>query len=116
MLSAQALNNERFNDALSYIGLGERYPHKINEVEITFLTMNGDEIVQLKSDVPATLSKFKDLKQEILRKKAEYEERQRRNSISAGSSSSDINWKTVAVCAAVMLVIAVIAVLVVVFV
>ncbi len=121
MLSALSLEGKRFDDALSYLSMGERYPDRIVAIETTFLTLNSSDIEELQSGVPQTKELFRNFRQEILVKKAEEEERRRkeeenRRRNSSSSSSSEINWKTVAVCAALTLVIAVAAVLVVLFV
>jgi hypothetical protein len=106
-LSALSLENKKFDEALAYLSMGENYPGKILQVEVTLLTRKGSEIDKLQSEVPETIDRFRNLKQEILVKKQE-EERRRKLS----SPSSEISWKTVAVCVAATTVIAVIALLV----
>lgn len=113
-LSALSLENKKFDEALAYLSMGENYPGKILQVEVTLLTRKSSEIEKLQSEVPETIERFRNLKQEILVKKQEEERRrkeeERRRKLS--SPSSEISWKTVAVCVAATTVIAVIALLV----
>lgn len=118
MLSALSLEEKRFDEALSYLSLGEHYPDKMLAIETTFLTWNRSEIEELQSGVPETKELFSNFRQEILVKKAEEEERRRREEEerrrnNSSSSSSEINWKTVAVSAVIALVIAAVALLIV---
>lgn len=121
VLSALSLQEKRFDEALSYLSLGEHYPDKILAMETTFFTRKGSEIEELQSGVPETKELFRNFRQEILVKKAEEEERRRREEEerrrnNSSSPSSEINWKTVAVSAVIALVIAAVALLIVLFV